>query len=141
MNEGATWQVGTALPELIVGPLTPADFARYAEASSDHNPLHTDPTFAQAAGLEGVIAHGMLVMGLLGRLATSLAGPTALHEFGVRFRAPTRPGETLCCGGQITASVPTPDGQLRLKLDLWARGDADQLKATGSCWVLLRSEQ
>lgn len=141
MSDLATWQVGMTLPELSIGPLEPADFVRYAAASGDHNPLHTDPAFAQAAGLDGVIAHGMLVMGLLGRLATGLAGPTALREFGVRFRAPTRPGETLHCGGQISAIEPTADGQLRLKLELWAKGTDNQLKASGSCWIVLRSEQ
>lgn len=127
---------GDELPGLSAGPLTPELFARYAEASGDHNPLHTDPTFARAAGLDGVIAHGMLVMGLLGRIAAGLAGPGGLRDFQVRFRAPTRPGETLRCGGRITAAYER-DGAALVEAELWARGDDDQLKATGTLVAVL----
>lgn len=126
--------VGAELPRLELGPLAPELFARYAAASGDHNPLHTDPAFARAAGLDGVIAHGMIVMGLLGRLADGLAGPGALRDFRVRFRAPTKPGETLRCGGTITAAYER-DGRSLVEAELWARGDGAQLKATGTAVV------
>lgn len=122
--------VGDQLSSLTLGPLTPELFARYAAASGDDNPLHTDPAFAMAAGLDGVIAHGMLVMGLLGRLADRLATPGRLRDFRVRFKAPTRPGETLRCGGTVTA-VHERDSHLVVEAELWARGDGEQLKATG----------
>ncbi len=122
---------GTELPTLSFGPLVPEDFVRYAAASGDDNPLHTNPDFARAAGLEGVIAHGMLVMGLLGRLAAGLAGPTGLRDFNVRFRAPTRPGETLQCGGRITAVYARAEVTV-VEAELWARGANEQLKASGS---------
>lgn len=128
---------GAELPPLEAGPLAPELFARYAAASGDHNPLHTDPAFARAAGLDGVIAHGMLVMGLLGRLADGLAGPGAVRDFRVRFRAPTRPGETLRCGGTVTA-VYERGGRGYVEAELWARGDGEQLKATGTVTAELR---
>lgn len=124
-------EAGDQLPTLELGPLTPELFAQYAAASGDHNPLHTDPAFARAAGLDGVIAHGMLVMGLLGRLADGLAGPGSLRDFRVRFKAPTRPGETLRCGGAVTAAYER-DGRTVVEAELWARGDGEQLKATGT---------
>jgi acyl dehydratase len=49
---------GDSLPELRVTPdagLT----KRYAEASGDPNPIHTDPEFAKSVGLPGVILHGL----------------------------------------------------------------------------------
>jgi len=64
---------GESLPELRVTPdagLT----KRYAEASGDPNPIHTDAEFAKSVGLPGVIAHGMLQMGLLANLAVDAAG-------------------------------------------------------------------
>lgn len=128
---------GAELPALEAGPLAPELFVRYAAASGDHNPLHTDPAFARAAGLDGVIAHGMLVMGLLGRLADGLAGPGAVRDFRVRFRAPTRPGETLRCGGRVTAAYER-DGRSLVEAELWARGDGEQLKATGAVIAELR---
>lgn len=138
MSRRAHPTTGAALAELTVGPLAPALFAQYAAASGDHNPLHTDPAFARAAGLDGVIAHGMLVMGLLGRLADSLAGPGALRDFSVRFKAPTRPGETVRCGGSVVA-VSERAGVVTLEAELWARGDGEQLKAVGACVVELPS--
>ncbi|HMQ31177.1 MAG TPA: MaoC/PaaZ C-terminal domain-containing protein [Chloroflexaceae bacterium] len=128
--------VGAELPGFAHGPLAPELFARYADASGDHNPLHTDPAFARAAGLDGVIAHGMLVMGLLGRLADGLAGPGALREFRVRFRAPTLPGETLRCGGRVTAAYER-DGATVVEAELWASGEGGQLKATGTAVAAL----
>ena len=124
-------QAGDELPALVVGPVTPELFAAYAGASGDYNPLHTDPAFARAAGLDGVIAHGMLVMGLLGRLVARLSEPGGLRDFRVRFRAPTRPGETLRCGGRVTAAYEH-EGQPLVEGELWARGDGDELKATGA---------
>lgn len=139
-NKRDAFQVGAALPEFMVGPLVAADFVRYAAASGDYNPLHTDPAFAQAAGLDGVIAHGMLVMGFLGRFAANVARPTGLQSFDVRFRAPTRPGETLRCGGTVTAHIPHSSDATLLHVDLWVRGADDQLKASGTCTVVLPDE-
>ena len=51
-------RVGETLPDLVV-TLTRADVARYAAASGDHNPVHRDDAAARAAGLPGVVAHGM----------------------------------------------------------------------------------
>ena len=124
-------QAGDALPEWLLPALTTEDIKRYAEASGDHNPLHTDPAFAQAAGLDGVIAHGMLVMGLMGRLATSVAGPTGLRTFGVRFRAMTKPGEALRCGGRIVA-IHEHDGERLAECEIWARGEDGTIKAIGT---------
>lgn len=130
-------KVGDAIPGFTEGPLAPELFVAYAAASGDYNPLHTDPSFAQAAGLDGVIAHGMLVMGMLGRLATDIAGPGGLLEFQVRFRAPTRPGETLHVGGTITRTESLPDERIIVTAELWARGDGEQLKAVGTMMALV----
>lgn len=77
------WTPGTPLR------LTRDDLLRYAVAAGDPNPVHWDDAAAEAAGLPGVIAHGMLTMALAGRAVTSLAGdPGALAEFAVRFSEP-----------------------------------------------------
>ncbi|HWD07719.1 MAG TPA: MaoC/PaaZ C-terminal domain-containing protein [Actinomycetota bacterium] len=72
---------------------------RYAEASGDHNPIHTDPEFARnAAGLPGIILHGMATMAFAGKviLDEACAGdPARLQRLKVRFSKPVFPGETL----------------------------------------------
>jgi len=91
------------LDELAVGEvvaerdvhLTRASLVAYADASGDQNPIHQDEAVAKAVGLPGVIAHGMLTMGLavqpvvdwLGALdpaESAETGPRIL-EYGVRF--------------------------------------------------------
>ena len=49
---------------------TKEQIAAYAEASGDHNPIHLDDDFARSVGLPGLIAHGMLQMGLLATVAS-----------------------------------------------------------------------
>ena len=71
------------------------DLVRYAGASGDFNPMHTDEIAAQAAGLPSVFGHGMFSMGLLGRALTDWAGVGNLKTYGVRFTKQTWPGEIL----------------------------------------------
>ena len=62
---------------------------RYAGASGDFNPIHYNDDFATDVGLPGVIAHGMLTMGLAGSALTDhLTDPGDVLEFGTRFSRP-----------------------------------------------------
>ena len=54
--------------------------AAYADASGDHNPIHLDDDFARSVGLPGVIAHGMLQMGILAVVAEEAAGGRPLRR-------------------------------------------------------------
>ncbi len=69
--------------------LSRADLIRYAAASGDHNPIHWDERFAAEVGLGGVIAHGMLTMGLAVDLVSDWAGdPGAVVDYQARFAKP-----------------------------------------------------
>ena len=59
------FQKGDEIPELKIGPIEHMDLVKYAGASGDFNPIHTDPVFAKDAGLDGTIAHGMYIMALI----------------------------------------------------------------------------
>ena len=88
--------VGQAHEVVVVDDLTRTQIVQYAGASGDYNPLHTDEPYAtQIAGYDSVIAHGMLTMGLTGQAVTGWLGGDNLVRFGVRFRAPVFPGDTL----------------------------------------------
>lgn len=93
---------GDELPALVKGPLAEVDLVRYAGASGDFNPIHTVPRIAREVGLDGVIAHGMLIMAYVGQMLTNWTGPDALREFNVRFTGMTVPGETLVCEARVT---------------------------------------
>ncbi len=66
--------------------VTRADLVHYAGASGDRNPIHWSDAAARAAGLPGVVAHGMLTMALAASMVSDWAGdPAAVLELGVRF--------------------------------------------------------
>ena len=95
-------QVGQLLPSYTKPPITKVQLVKYAGASGDFNPLHTDDAFAQKIGMQGVIAHGMLVMGFLGEYVMKLAGDIAqVKQFSMRFGAMTLPGDTITCIAQV----------------------------------------
>lgn len=69
--------------------ITRENLVRYAGASGDFNPIHWNDRVAKSVGLPGVLAHGMLTMGLASRLLTDWLGdPAAVVEYGVRFSRP-----------------------------------------------------
>jgi acyl dehydratase len=84
---------------------TEEQISAYADASGDHNPIHLDDGFARSVGLPGVIAHGMLQMGLLARVAGE---PDRLRRLSCRFAGMVRPGDT------VTFEGDESDGSVRL---------------------------
>ena len=70
---------------------------RYADASGDHNPIHLDPEYARAAGLPGVIVHGLASLAIATRTVLAAAGldASAVGRLGCRFTRPIAPGDAL----------------------------------------------
>ena len=80
--------VGDVVAERTVH-LTRDSLVRYAGASGDFNPIHYRDDVAASVGLPGVLAHGMLTMGLAVGTIQSWVGDTArILEYGVRFTKP-----------------------------------------------------
>jgi acyl dehydratase len=124
-------QVGDELPRLVKGPVTHLQLVRYAGASGDFNPLHTDPKIGEAIGIGGIIAHGMLIMGFVGQLLSDYVGPTALRKFGVRFKGMTRIGDEITCTGTITEKYEA-DGEARIAGKVQAADQNGDVKVTGT---------
>jgi len=69
--------------------LTRESLVRYAGASGDFNPIHYRDDVAAAVGLPGVLAHGMLTMGIAASVALSaLPAGAEVVDYGVRFTKP-----------------------------------------------------
>jgi acyl dehydratase len=77
--------VGDLLDSIELAPVTRLELIKYAGASGDYNPIHTIDEEAENAGLPGVIAHGMLTMGRMGRLFTPFVLEGFVQEFSTRF--------------------------------------------------------
>ena len=89
-------KVGDTYSERVVENLSRTQIVQYAGASGDYNPLHTDEVYTtQVAGYPSVFAHGMLTMGLTGKMLTNYVGDGTLTKFGVRFTNQVWPGDTL----------------------------------------------
>jgi len=123
--------VGDAIPALTTAPITETQLVRYAGASGDFNPIHTVHHVAEKAGLGGVIAHGMLVMGLVGRAITDWVGVAPLREFGVRFLAVTKPGQVITVTGQVVEKMEV-EGEPRVRCEVSAVDQDGQQKVKGS---------
>lgn len=96
--------VGDAREMVVVDGLTRTQVVQYAGASGDFNPLHTDEVYArEVAGYPGVFAHGMLTMGMTGRILTDWVGDGRLLRYGVRFVRQVWPGDTLTARAEVTA--------------------------------------
>lgn len=96
----------------------------YAEASGDMNPIHLDEEFAKSVGLPGVIAHGLLQMGILAVVAAEAAGgPERLRRLSCRFAGMVEPGDTV-----VFSAEPTAAGRLELRA-VNQRGEAVLTKA------------
>jgi len=69
--------------------ITRDSLVRYAGASGDFNPIHYRDDFAQAVGLPGVLAHGMLTMGLAVQTVVDFVGDSGrILDYQVRFTKP-----------------------------------------------------
>jgi len=71
---------------------------RYAEASGDPMPIHTDDEFARAMGFPGIIVHGLCTMAMTSQAVIAHScpdQPERLRRLAVRFSAPGRPGQSL----------------------------------------------
>jgi acyl dehydratase len=81
--------------------ITESDIIKFAELSSDVNPLHLDPDIAVRYGFERPVAHGMLALSMISRLiGTQLPGPGSLWvSQDVKFPGP------VFAGDRVAASV------------------------------------
>ena len=103
-------KVGDSYSEEVCNNLSRTQIVQYAGASGDYNPLHSDEIFTtQIAGYPSVFAHGMLSMGMTGKMLTNYVGDGRLSKFGVRFTSQVFPGATLTAKATIT-SIREEDG-------------------------------
>lgn len=122
---------GDSIPELRTKPIEHMTLVRYAGASGDFNPIHTDPTFAKSVGLDGTIAHGMFTMAQIGRMLSAWVNPAQVKEFGVKFKAMAKPGQSLTCTGSIKKLKADDDGRKLVTVSVQAADENGEVKAAG----------
>ena len=94
-------KVGDEIPALKIPPVSRHTLALYCGASGDHNPIHVDLDYAKSAGLDDVIAHGMLSAGYLARMLTDWVPQSSIRSINNRFTAMTHIGDSVTCTGKV----------------------------------------
>lgn len=116
--KAADLKEGQTFTQRLVEDLKRTQIVQYAGTSGDYNPLHSDEIFTtKVAGYPSVFAHGMLTMGMTGKLLTDTLGDGNIRKYGVRFTSQVFPGDTLDATATVTEIVEV-DGEKRAKFDV-----------------------
>ncbi|WP_322411473.1 MaoC/PaaZ C-terminal domain-containing protein [Microbacterium invictum] len=120
-----TAAVGDIVAERTVH-LTRESLVRYAGASGDFNPIHYRDEVAAEVGLPGVLAHGMLTMGLAVETVVPWLGDAGrILDYGVRFTRPVVVDATDGADLHIVARVgQVTDDAVRIDLTVTAADTA-----------------
>lgn len=126
---------GDTFPKLIKSPISRVQLVKYAGASGDFNPLHTVEEVGQKAGT-GIIAHGMLIMGMAAQGVTSWIPRKNVKKLKVRFRKMTFPGEEI----HITGKVLEKKNGNKIIGEVFAMNPEGEVKVAGTFEAILPSK-
>jgi acyl dehydratase len=124
-------QIGDEAPVWTVPRLSRTQIVRYAGASGDFNPIHHDEKFSVRAGNETVFAHGMLSMGLMGKMLTDWVGDGNLRNFRVRFVNRVWPMDTVAYKAVVT-DKQEEHGEYIISADVYAENQYGARTIEGS---------
>ncbi len=139
MSDPPDWSVGDELEERTTLPVDRDQLRKYAEASGDPNPIHLSDEAADAAGLPGVIAHGMLTVATMGLLFSPYLEHGHVKTFRGRFSGMVFLGDVLRVGGRATGVEETEDGRLHT-FEVYARREEDTV-ASGEVGFLVYGDR
>ena len=117
--------------------ITRDSLVRYAGASGDFNTIHYRDDIAQAVGLPGVLAHGMLTMGISIQPVVSWIGDAGhVVDYGVRFTKPV----VVPAHGHAALSVSATIGVLdeeakRARVDITTTFEENTVLGKAQAWV------
>ena len=110
--------IGDVIAERTVH-LTRESLVRYAGASGDFNPIHYRDDVAERVGLPGVLAHGMLTMGIAGSVVADALGDAGrILEYGVKFTKPVVVDAEHGADVSVRATVGAVDEDGTARIDL-----------------------
>ena len=130
-------KVGDSYTEKVAEDLSRTQIVMYAGASGDYNPLHSDDLYTtKVAGYPSVFAHGMLSMGMTGRMLTNYVGDGRLTKYGVRFVRQVFPGDSLVATATV-AAIRDESGTKLVDLDITTINQNGEPVVTGSATARL----
>ena len=106
------WNVGDELERRTLPPVTRLQLIKYAGASGDYNPIHTVDEAAKEAGLDGVIAHGMLTAATMGLPFSPYLEHGYVRGLEVRFSGMVYVGDEITVGGRLSEREESGEGYI-----------------------------
>ena len=132
-------KIGDSHKETLVEDLKRTQIVQYAGSSGDYNPLHKDEVFTtKIAGYPSVFAHGMLTMGMTGKMITNYVGDGTLKKYGVRFTSQVWPGDTLESEAKIV-DIREENGENLVDLEIVTTNQDGVAVITGSATAKIDS--
>ncbi|NUS72015.1 MAG: hypothetical protein HOQ05_01265 [Corynebacteriales bacterium] len=140
ITESIPLSVGAELPNRVVR-VRRTDLVRYAGASGDFNPIHYSDHVARSVGLSGVIAHGMLTMGIAARTVTDvLASPADLKEYSTKFVKPVRVPDDMVGAGLSLGAIVRKELDDAVQIDVAAQARGEKVLGMAKAIVRLPTE-
>lgn len=107
--------------------LTKDQVRRYAKTANMYFPRFTDDEGARAEGLPGMIAPGVMSMGLLARMISDWSPAATITRIGTTFRSPVLPDRNIHLRGAVTQKN---EADHSAECDIWMEND------DGERWVI-----
>lgn len=127
--------VGDTFEDVLVKDLKRTLLVMYSGTSGDYNPLHTDDVYCrESAGYPGVFAHGMLTMGMTGRVVTDRFGAENVKKYGVRFTNQVWPGDDLT-GKAVVEAIRQDGGETLVDMAITTTNQKGDVVLTGYATV------
>lgn len=119
--------------------ITRDSLVRYAGASGDFNPIHYRDDVARAVGLPGVLAHGMLTMGIsVSPVIAWAQNPSAVVDYSVRFTKPVVVPADGFAELKVTGTVGAIETDSnRVRVDLTTSFEGNNVLGKAQAWVKL----
>jgi acyl dehydratase len=128
---------GESRSQTLVADLSRTQLVQYAGASGVYNPLHTDEIYAtRVAGYPAVFAHGMLTLGMTGRVVTDWFGADHVRRIGARFTSQVWPGDRLVGHATVTVvRVGATEAEVDLDLSTVNQAEVEVLRGYATATV------
>ncbi|HJY83901.1 MAG TPA: MaoC/PaaZ C-terminal domain-containing protein [Candidatus Binatia bacterium] len=107
---------------------------QYARTAGMYVPRFTDDEGARAEGLPGMIAPGVMSMGLLARMISEWNSAAQIKRIGTTFRSPVLPDRDVHLRGAVTQKDETNH---TAECDIWIENDDGERWVIGTTTIAL----
>jgi acyl dehydratase len=110
---------------------------KFAKTANMYVPRFTDDEGARAEGLPGMIAPGVMSMGLLARMISDWNPAATVKRIGTTFRSPVLPDRNVHLRGAVTQKI---DEDHTAECDIWLENEDGERWVIGTATVVVPSK-